>query len=406
MRVFTGCRCRRVATSWGVLLLPSQSMSHRARSALHALFHALHRLLRAWRALLLAGATPLVSFALDPAVSPDAQPAVQHLLDFLAESSGQHVLAGQQETVDWYGRDNDGEMDFLLRHTGKLPAIRSFDFMFYSHSEEARRGQRVAERAIEWHRKGGLVAICFHWFAGSPRSHFYTKQSDFNLNHALLPGTRDHEEFIQDMDTVAEELKLLRDAGVPVIWRPFHEVSGGWFWWGAKGPEPFKLAWRAMFDRFTRVHGLNNLIWCYNPTDHRGALENWYPGDDVVDMISLDIYPTFGRRSTYAREYRRFREFRNGRKVVSITENGPIPDPDRMFAEGAHWPFFSTWSGKFLTDGRTNPTDFLRRVYQHPKVITLDELPKLLTLPPPTSPAANREPAEIMAETDDGTASG
>src|SRR5690606_39809492 len=141
------------------------------------------------------------------------------------------------------------------------------------------------------------------------------------------------------------------------------------------------------------------------PTDHRGALENWYPGDDVVDMISLDIYPTFGRRSTYAREYRRFREFRNGRKVVSITENGPIPDPDRMFAEGAHWPFFSTWSGKFLTDGRTNPPDFLRRVYQHPKVITLDELPHLLTLPQADQEAETQAPVEQVAEASQATAS-
>src|SRR5690606_36191706 len=100
------------------------------------------------------------------------------------------------------------------------------------------------------------------------------------------------------------------------------------------------------------------------------------------------------------------REFRNGRKVVSITKKGPIPDPDRMLAEGAHWPLFSTWSGKFLTDGRTNPTDFLRRVYQHPKVTTLVQLPKLVTLPPATTPVAAAEPAEIMAVTDDSTASG
>jgi mannan endo-1,4-beta-mannosidase len=334
----------------------------------------------------------------DAPVSPNAQAGVVQLLHFLAASSGKHILAGQQETVDWYGRDNDGEMNYLLKHTGKLPAVRSFDFMFYSHSEESRRGQRVAERAIEWHRRGGLVAICFHWFAGTPRSHFYTKQSDFNLNHALIPGTRDHEEFIEEMDMIAEELKLLRDAGVPVIWRPFHEVSGGWFWWGAKGPEPFKLAWRTMFDRFTRVHGLNNLIWCYNPTEKRGALENWYPGDDVVDMVSLDVYPVLGNRPTYAAEYRRFRDFRNGRKVVALTENGPIPDPDRLFAEGAHWPFFNTWSGKFLTDGRTNPPAFLRRVYQHPRVITLDKLPALLPpLPTSQSLSASEDDVEVTA---------
>jgi mannan endo-1,4-beta-mannosidase len=350
------------------------------------------RTCRRWARLLpLSGLAVAAAHPLDRPVTPDAQPPVAQLLRFLAESSGRHILAGQQETVDWYGRDNDREMDYLLRTTGKLPAVRSFDFMFYSHSEEGRSGQRVAERAVAWHARGGIVAICFHWFAGAPRSHFYTRQSDFNLNHALVPGTRDHAEFIADMDVVAEELKVLRDAGVPVIWRPFHEVSGGWFWWGARGPEPFKLAWRLMFDRFTRHHGLNNLIWCYNPTEKRGALENWYPGDDVVDMISLDLYPRLGGRPTFAAEYRRFHGFRNGRKVVALSENGPIPDPDRLFAEGAHWPFFSTWSGKFLTDGRTNPPEFLRRVYGHPRVITLDRLPGLL----PPLPAAEPAPDEL-----------
>ena len=333
--------------------------------------------------------------ALDRPVSPDAQPVVAQLLQFLHESSGRHILAGQQETVDWYGKENDAEMQYLEQLTGKLPAIRSFDLLFYSHSEEGRRGQRVAQRAIEWHERGGIVAICFHWFAGAPRSHFYTRQSDFNLNRALLPGTRDHEEFIADMDVIAEELKLLRDAGVPVIWRPFHEASGGWFWWGARGPEPFKLAWRTMFDRFTRHHELNNLIWCFNPTEKRGALENWYPGDDVVDMISLDVYPLLGGRPTFASEYKRFHQFRDGRKVVALTENGPIPDPDRLFAEGANWPFFSTWSGKYLTDGRTNPPDFLRRVYQHPRVITLDKLPSLLPLRNEVQDLASDDGAQV-----------
>jgi mannan endo-1,4-beta-mannosidase len=77
-------------------------------------------------------------------------------------------------------------------------------------------------------------------------------------------------------------LKRLRDAGVPVLWRPLHEASGNawhtpWFWWGAKGAEPYKKLWNMMFDRMNNYHGLNNLIWIYSINwDNKDS--SWYPG--------------------------------------------------------------------------------------------------------------------------------
>ena len=229
------------------------------------------------------------------------------------------------------------------------------------------------------------MTICFHWFAGRPREAFYTDSTDFNLVEALKDGTPDNQEFIREMDEVAEELKKLRDAGVPVLWRPFHECDGGWFWWGAKGAAVFRQAWVFMFERFVQTHGLTNLVWCYNPTARSGALEEWYPGDEYVDIISLDTYPPTGTHEPFAVEYRRFHDFRNGRKIVGMSENGAIPDPDRMFESDAHWAWFCTWNGFFTTDGIVNPVDFLSRVYQHPRVLTLDELDSVrprLDLPP------------------------
>lgn len=353
----------------------------------------LPRVRPACAALLVLLAPALV--ALDPPSVPDPIADVPRVLQFLDGIAGEKILAGQQEQVDWFGKDNEAEMEFLLEHTGRLPAVRSFDFMFTSISHpEGRRGQRVAERAIEWRRRGGLVAICFHWNAGAPDESFYTDESDFDLARALTPGHRDHDEFIAEMDVVAAELKLLRDAGVAVIWRPFHEVNGNagpnggpgaWFWWGNRGPEVFKQAWILMFERFTHHHGLNNLIWCYNPTAVAGALEAWYPGDAYVDLISLDIYPPAGTHPTYADVYQQFVAFKGGRKVFALSENGAIPDPDVLFADGpdaAGWSFFSTWDRDFIMGGTHNSLEFVQRVYAHEKVVTLDELPALLPTPP------------------------
>jgi hypothetical protein len=356
-------------------------------------------------ALLIAGFSRTV--AADAPVTPGALPEVGWVLQLLRDVSGTKIIAGQQERVDWFGLDNEGNIDFVHRTTGLTPAVRGFDFMFYTHSAGGRQGQRAAERAILWARKGGIVQFCIHWFVdtgsapGNPK--FYTRETTFDIRRALEAGTPENTEFIREMDLMAEELKKLRDARVPVIWRPFHECDGGWFWWGAKGPEPFRQAYRLMFDRYTRVHGLNNLIWCYNPTDSTGALEAWYPGDDVVDLIGLDIYPSAGSHPHYAGSFRRFRDFTGGRKPVTLTENGAIPDLDAMFAAGAGWPSFCTWNG-FESDPAQNDPAFLRKVYQDHRTITLETMPDVyrqrsrapaITLAPTAATCREGEPIAL-----------
>lgn len=349
-------------------------------------------------------ASPWLRAAVDAPVTPGAIPAVSWMLDLLRETSGKKILSGQQERIDWFGLDNEGNIDFVTRTTGLTPAVRGFDFMFYTHSADGRAGQRAAERAIHWARRGGIVQFCIHWFVdtgsapGNPK--FYTSETSFDIRRALEPGTPENAEFMREMDLIAGELAKLRDAGVPVIWRPFHECSGGWFWWGAKGPEPFKQAYRLMYDRYTRVHGLTNLIWCYNPTESIGALEAWYPGDDVVDIIGLDIYPSARTHPHYPEVYRRFRDFTQGRKPVTLTENGPIPDLDAMFADGTGWPSFCTWNG-FESDPAQNTAAFLQRVYRDPRTITLESMPDVYRQrsQPPTIALAPRSLAATSGST-------
>ncbi|MBE2213748.1 MAG: hypothetical protein IAE82_07745, partial [Opitutaceae bacterium] len=325
----------------------------------------------------------------DAPVSPNALPEVATLLDYLGSLRGKYILSGQQEFPGWpdvieIGQASDPDFKRVLDVTGQMPAVRGFDFLFYTHSDSGRATQRSTERAIQWWQQGGIVTFACHMFVtigstdGTPK--FYTPAAGganggttFDISRAVTAGTPENTEMLQKFDLVAAELKKLRDARVPVIWRPFHECSGGWFWWGAKGATPFKAAYRLMFERFTQVHGLNNLIWVYNPTDAAGALESRYPGDDVVDMITLDIYPTTGTHPTYAAVYQQQYDFRSGRKVIGLSENGAIPDPDALFTEGAYWSYFCTWNGSFIQDGVVNPADFLQRVYTHPRVLTRDE---------------------------------
>ncbi|MSU53410.1 MAG: hypothetical protein EXS41_08470 [Opitutaceae bacterium] len=351
--------------------------------------HSRGRLIAAWhlRALLTGILLPVATALaqLDAPVSPNALPEVGALMRFLKGVEGDYVLAGQQE-IAWDENRAEEDMDYIFRTTGKYPAVRGFDFLDYVRGEPFRSRQRSTERALAWARRGGIVTYCVHLFMRTGSNdgsyQFYVPSANngrgttIDSRQVAIEGTPENAEFIRQIDIIADELKRLRDARVPVIWRPLHECSGGWFWWGANGAAAFKQVWRMMFERYTRVHGLNNLLWCYNPTDSTSRLAEWYPGDDVVDAISLDAYPNPGSHPTYAVDYKRMRDFKDGRKIVALSENGTIPDPDAFFSEDAGWNYFCTWNG-FENDLSRNSVAHLVRVFTHPKVITLDELPAL-----------------------------
>jgi hypothetical protein len=233
----------------------------------------------------------------------------------------------------------------------------------------------VVSNAIDWYSKrNGIVTFCWHWNAPVGKRAFYTKETDFDAARAVIPGTLEYEGVLRDMDVVAEQLKLLQAAQVPVLWRPLHEANGRWFWWGAAGPDACKKLWRLMFDRFTGQHGLTNLIWVFSP----GAsidLADWYPGDAYVDIIGQDHYPMDGNHGAAKEIYDELVALGDGTKLVGMSENGPIPAPAAVAREKVGWLFFITWAGKELTN--YNSPEQLKEYYGHPRVASLDDLPKM-----------------------------
>lgn len=357
--------------------------------------------------LLCAVALPLHA-AIDAPVSPNAIPAVGTLLNFLDQTSGNYILSGQQER-SWDRNGLNFDVNYIIANTGKSPAVRGFDFLQHVYSPSVRAQQDATERAIAWAQNGGIVTFCCHMFMnigstdGTPQ--FYTPGSNnnptgtnFDIRQAVISGTPENIEYLAKLDIIAAELTKLRNAGVPVIWRPFHECGGTWFWWSRYGAAPFIEAYRIMFDRYTQVHGLTNLIWVFNPIDSGSTMQNWYPGDSYVDMISLDVYPAAGTHPTYATDSQTMRNFKNGRKVVAMSECGSIPDPDQLNANTV-WSYFCTWNG-FENDLSRHTVAFLQKVYNHAKVITLDELPAFyVPFPLAVVPAFTLQPTSTTATT-------
>ena len=108
----------------------------------------------------------------------------------------------------------------------------------------------------------------------------------------ITPGSLIHERWKSQVDVIAWFLKQLQYAKVPVLWRPYHEMNGGWFWWGDKpGENGYKKLYRMMFDRFVNFHGLNNMIWVYNANEVKPGIKpyaDFFPGHDVLSSMVVD----------------------------------------------------------------------------------------------------------------------
>ena len=181
-----------------------------------------------------------------------------------------------------------------------------------------------------------------------------TYYNDFDAAKASEPGTWENDIINADLQKVAGYLKLLQDAGIPVLWRPLHEAAGdytngAWFWWGAKGTEATKKLYLYMYDQLTNVYGLNNLIWVWTvDTTSAGQLISpeeaavGYPGDKYVDIVGTDIYPD----SPFTDEHAKF-DLVNAsagyKKMVALTECGNMVDPASAWNNNGLWLYFMQW---------------------------------------------------------------
>jgi len=273
------------------------------------------------------------------------------------------------------------EAEWLFSQTGKYPALIGLDFMNHTRNYSWYDKSVVVNEARNWYNRNGLVALCWHWRDPSRATEaFYTSETQFDISRITETTSAEYQSMLSDIDIIAVFLKQLNNDKIPVLFRPLHEASGGWFWWGAKGPEPCKALWRLMYDRLVNHHGLKNLIWVWT-TDAAANNLDWYPGDKYVDILGADIYAADGDFSSQVLTYNALKEKFGGRKLITLSENGPVPDPDNLVADGARWSWFMPWYGSFIRDGIKNPLSHWQKVMAHDYVVTLDEMPDLKTYP-------------------------
>ncbi|WP_303765854.1 glycosyl hydrolase [Ruminococcus flavefaciens] len=334
----------------------------------------------------------------------NASDSAKRLYSYLCDTYGNHIIAGQQEycgehnyninadpTTKNYIVDNEAEFQYIEKTTGKQPAIRGIDLLAYNSTSTWR--DHAPERAIQWvNEYKGIATLTWHWNVplekGSEETAFYVKSAaatytTFSISKALEEGTWEHEVLLADIDVLATELKKLKEADVPVLWRPLHEAEGGWFWWGAEGPEPCKELYRLLYDKLTNEYGLDNLIWVWTGYTFPTSAA-WYPGNDVVDIVGYDKYNAadgMPNLSSISSTFYSLVQSTDCHKMVTMSENDSIPSVENLVNDKAAWLYFCPWYMNFLTSEQNNPVDNLKEIYNSDYCITLDELPDLKKYP-------------------------
>jgi mannan endo-1,4-beta-mannosidase len=314
-----------------------------------------------------AGAASLVCTA-----NTNASPEARVLLQYLAGLSGRRVLSGQHNQPGLKAGPS-AMCEKVEELVGKYPAVWGYDFGFRTNGLDGinHRPEIIAE-AIRQHQKGAIITLT--WHAVCPlddepnewKASVWHKMTENQWNELVTPGAPLNRRWQAQVDVIAGYLKQLRDARVPVLWRPYHEMNGDWFWWcGKKGEHGFKALWRLMFDRFVNHHGLDNLVWVWSPNAPGGIVgsyKDYFPGRECVDVLSVDVY--IGFKQPF---YDDLVALAAG-KPVGLGEVGKLPTPAELAAQ-PRWVWFMEWNN--MLNGKNTPEEILA-LYRDARVLTRD----------------------------------
>lgn len=309
-------------------------------------------------------AASLTTHALEPA-NPKANAKARAILNYLqglGARQDKRLVSGQ---FTGFGRGTSLRlMEEIHERSGQWPGLMGTDYADFDHGSLT--FQAPNQAAIAYWKAGGLVTVSAHLYNPANPKGGGLRDKGVDLETLLAPGTDTHTRWMQELDLIAAGLQELKDAGVVVLWRPFHEVNGGWFWWGAKDPDTFIKVWRHMFDYLSQTKGLDNLLWVYGP-NHGDKTAAYYAGDHYVDLVGLDAYTD----SVDTGHIKGYAEVARIEKPFGFTEYGPHgpqnPPGDYdygRFLEGLRkeFPrtvFFMSWDGKWSLARNHNVKEML-----------------------------------------------
>ncbi|MHA6248228.1 glycoside hydrolase family 26 protein [Pontibacter sp. CAU 1760] len=291
-------------------------------------------------ALLLIGCAPVKP--IDSAATSETKALYKNM----GRLSDKHTLFGHQHATEyghgWSGEDNRSDVKAV---TGSHPAVIGVDFSGFSgRSPEAiaQAKESVRKNVVDTYNRGGVTTAAWHFSNPVSGGGFYWVDSlSKPAVRYLIPGGEAHAQYKEILNGIGEWAHSLQGADgnlAPIIFRPYHEFDGGWFWWGKPYAtrEEFISLWRFTVSYLRDSLGVHNFIYAYSP-DNKFRTEaeflERYPGDDWVDMVGMDNYGDMGRDryavDTAAMKLKIVSDYaKKARKLAAFTETGLESIPD------------------------------------------------------------------------------
>ena len=322
------------------------------------------------------------SQAIDP-VNPDATTEARALLKYIQGLSGRYILSGQHN----FPATGDRNTQFAAGYIGKTPVVWSQDFGFAADGDKDSYLSRpkIIQEAIQQHKKGAVINLCWHAVPptadepvtfqplpgadpNAPLASVQGRLTDKQFRDLLTPGTELYKKWLKQVDEIASFLKQLQDAKVPVLWRPYHEMNGDWFWWGGRWEGKYTTAalYKQIFDRMVKYHKLNNLIWIWSvdrPSRPDREFVKYYPGTKYLDILAIDIYGNDFNQSYYDG----LMALSEG-KPVTLGEVGNPPSVE-VLNKQPNWVYWVVWAGMV---GGTSLPDY-EKLVSDSKVVFLED---------------------------------
>ena len=347
----------------------------------------------------------------------NASDAAKTFYTFLYDNFGKKTISGIM-TGDMETANGDvtqhADVQAVYQASGKYPALVGFDFMNATGLNESdvwykEYTDKSIALAKDLYRRGGLPAFTWHWRDPSRKTgEFYSNNQvatpctvkiseAMNADGSWNTSSELYQNIVKDIHTIADYFLDLQNEGMACIFRPLHEASGGWFWWGTDGGANYAKLYQLIVDEMVNVKGVHNVIWVWNPCNVEDA--DWNPGETYYDVVSIDIYNAdFDYSSNYV-AFDKLKTLTAGKKIIALSENGPIPDIDKEFEEDAVWswwmPWYQTWGGNFVD--KTSKEEWTKCMNDD-RIITLEDLsagwPTAILSPPrrPLRRLAHRHP--------------
>lgn len=316
-------------------------------------------------------------------IDKKATPETVLLYNYLRnEVWGKKVISGCQARWDY----NTTDAEEIFRAGGRYPAMNIFDFQHFRHNDL----DYMADTAKKWADDGGIVGFIWHWsvpvdsaLTDKDGYSFYTpsaanprgKGTRFSPKRALQTGTPEYAVIMRDLEQITTFLLHYQSQGIPIVWRPFHEAAGNtnrggtaWFWWGSEGAEAFKQLF-LLIQCYLMDHGVHNLIyvWTTELDD-----DDWYPGDEYVDIVARDQYRISRNHGAYKEQYDIMSK-KYPHKMLALAECDCMPGAEEMSAEQAKWLFVAPWTVPFVF-GSNNTPEFWKSFLNSDLILTRDEI--------------------------------